>query len=99
VQVQSTSALEKQGIEDVANAVDELIDQWTQNGWFESQRQSQQLRQLDGHVHALARIARWNATSSAAEAWTRLQREVAANERHPLDAAQEWSNLTQPPAP
>ena len=98
VQVQSTSALEKRGIEDVANAVDGLIDQWSQNGWFESQRQSQQLRQLDGHVHALARIARWNATSSAADAWSRLQREVAANERHPLDAAQEWSNLTQSPA-
>ena len=99
VQVQSISALEKRGIEHVANAVDGLIDQWSQNGWFESQRQSQQLRQLDGHVHALARIARWNATSSAADAWSRLQREVAANERHPLDAAQEWSNLTQSPAP
>ena len=96
---QSPSALEKRGIEDVANAVDGLIDQWSQNGWFESQRQSQQLRQLDGHVHALARIARWNATSSAADEWSRLQREVAANERHPLDAAQEWSNLTQSLAP
>ena len=50
VQVQSTSALEKRGIEYVANAVDGLINQWSQNGWFESQRQSQQLRQLDGHV-------------------------------------------------
>ena len=93
VQVQSTSALEKDGIGEVADAVDALVDQWSSNGWFETQRQQQRLRQLDEHVHGLVRIERWNASPSAASAWKRLQNEVATNSRHPLDAAQEWSNL------
>ena len=89
--VKSTSALEKSGIDAVIDAVDGLIELWSNNGWLASQRKEQRLRQLDGHVHGLARLARWNAASSAASAWTQLQGEVAANERHPLDAAQHWS--------
>lgn len=99
VQVQSTSALKKTGIDAVIDACDGLIELWSNNGWLKSQRQEQRLRQLDGHVHALARIARWNATRSAASAWTQLQGEVAANERHPLDAAQHWSQATSSNAP
>ena len=99
VHVKSTSALEKTGIDAVIDTVDELIELWSNNGWLASQRQEQRLRQLDGHVHALARIARWNATRSAASSWTQLQGEVVANKRHPLDAAQHWSQLTSFEAP
>ncbi len=93
VQVKSTSALEKKGVKEIVNAVNVLIDEWSENGWLESQRKKQRLCQLDGHVHTLARIARWNASKTAASAWTQLQHEVATNERHPLDAAQAWSNI------
>ena len=87
------------GIDAVIDAVDDLIELWSHNGWLTSQRKDQRLRQLDGHVHALARIARWNATRSAASSWIQLQEEVAANERHPLDAAQHWSRLTSSETP
>lgn len=94
VQVLSASALEQSGIEEVADALDKLMVNWSKNGWIESQRQDQRLRQFEGHVHALARMTRLNTTHSAEAAWTQLQEAVAANERHPLDAAQAWSNFT-----
>jgi LAO/AO transport system kinase len=93
VQVHTTSALEKHGIDAVVDAVDGMVNQWSENGWFGSQRQKQRLRQLDAHVHALARIARLNATTSAESSWIQLQQEVVDDQRHPLEAAQAWSKL------
>lgn len=90
IQVLTASAMEERGIREAAHAVEQLIRAWSENQWFEQQRQKQRLHQLDGHVTTLLRIQRARQETNSANSWNELRSEVAAGHRHPLDAAQDW---------
>lgn len=90
VQVRTASALQGTGIREVVSAVDELIESWRTNLWFESQRQQQRLHQLDSTVHAVVQLQRLQHDAETAAHWKALRAEVASGRLSPLEAAQKW---------
>ena len=93
VHVHTTSALQNDGIETIANAVNELVLEWQSGPWFDEQRTAQQLHHLERHLNTLTRIQQWNSSSASEGAWKSLQGKVATGSLHPLAAAQQWLNI------
>lgn len=95
VHVHTTSALQNDGIETIANAVNELVLEWQSGPWFDEQRTAQQLHHLERHLNTLTRIQQWNSSSASEGAWKSLQGKVATGGLHPLAAAQQWLNIQE----
>jgi LAO/AO transport system kinase len=93
VNVHTASALQNDGIESIANAVEKLVADWQSGAWFTEQRSAQQLHHLERHLNTLTRIQQWNSPAASEAAWNSLQAQVASGGLHPLAAAQQWLNI------
>lgn len=89
IAVQTISALERRGLQDVLGTTRQLMTLWSENGWLERQRSAQRLNQFQAQVQRLLLMQRWQ-TPEESRAWHEVSELVNAGQLHPLEAARKW---------